>query len=298
MPIRPRWADLKDSSNEETLTEPPLAPSLATDSYRDPPEAGLNDNSSAGLNLQMRCAANLKEAPTDFAFLLGHGRVGGPKAVLAEEESAEAGDASSACRVYGAFACPSILTADSQDSSLDGWRARHATSVNQVPTDFAFLFTNAGEALREEGSISSHARPQAAEPAGGQKRTGQQVHHAPTGKRPRGGDCLIGGVVVAAGGQSPPDADEEAWRRRTDKRRLSVMACKATPEYCAYSRARARAERQAGEPQTPDPLDRSVSKRQWDEEVRLWRAALRKWCSSTCSTAPQQGADGGGTSHA
>ena len=32
-------------------------------------------------------------------------------------------------------------------------------------------------------------------------------------------------------------------------------------------------------PKTPDPTDRTISKRAWEVKLQLWRAAIKQWCS-------------------
>jgi len=103
------------------------------------------------------------------------------------------------------------------------------------------------------------------------KRIGQPGAQAPAGKRSRGGSD--GSVPL----RRLPEASEGTWQRRAEKRQLSVTAGKATPEYAAYTENIPREHRISENPQTPDPMDRTVSKRQWDEGVRLWRLALRQW---------------------
>ena len=73
--------------------------------------------------------------------------------------------------------------------------------------------------------------------------------------------------------QSSTKATEEVWQQRIQKRRSIVSIVKATPEYqgCLAKQVTRR-------PTTPDPDDRSVSKRAWEEKVVIWRTGLRKGC--------------------
>jgi hypothetical protein len=59
--------------------------------------------------------------------------------------------------------------------------------------------------------------------------------------------------------------DEIIWRRRLTKRLAALRFVKATTDYV---RCQAR-------PPTPDPFDRAVSKRRWEQRVQDFRRALR-----------------------
>ena len=103
------------------------------------------------------------------------------------------------------------------------------------------------------------------------------------GPRPEGLHTAAGGQPEAPEGYSQREVDE--WPRREGKRVKAVDLVKASPAYCeAQKRARAasagavapinEAPIPAPEPQTPDPHDRTVSKRSWERVVLEWRAAL------------------------
>ena len=93
------------------------------------------------------------------------------------------------------------------------------------------------------------------------------------------GDGRVGREAQAA---LPPEASEEDWQRRAEKRRAFVALIKATPEYQQFAQAFAARgpderflhENGAQAPRTPDPADRTVSKRHWDQAARLWRLEL------------------------
>ncbi len=59
--------------------------------------------------------------------------------------------------------------------------------------------------------------------------------------------------------------DETIWRRRLAKRLSGVRFVKATPEYAAC----------CSRPPTPDPYDRTVSKRRWERSLKDFRRAIR-----------------------
>merc|ERR1712137_583628 len=81
----------------------------------------------------------------------------------------------------------------------------------------------------------------------------------------------------ANAGTTLPPASEEDWQRRIAKRTGAVATIKGTAEYQAFF-ARGGASALAPgvpAPKTPDPQDRSVSKRNWESSVMEWRTALR-----------------------
>eukprot|EP00927_Polykrikos_kofoidii_P047662 TRINITY_DN41932_c0_g1_i1.p1 TRINITY_DN41932_c0_g1~~TRINITY_DN41932_c0_g1_i1.p1 ORF type:complete len:399 (+),score=79.17 TRINITY_DN41932_c0_g1_i1:99-1295(+) len=102
----------------------------------------------------------------------------------------------------------------------------------------------------------------------------------------------------------PREATEEDWQRRAQKRRNAVAITKASPEYNAFLEVRGRGmdrvvHRTCSDttfvppaPQTPDPEDRSVSKRRWEEDVRRWRAGLLYyWTGEDDTWAADKGGD-------
>merc|ERR1712232_1091159 len=103
-------------------------------------------------------------------------------------------------------------------------------------------------------------------------------------------------TAAAATAEAPlPEASEEDWERRLAKRRNAVASTKATPEYAEFASMRVRGERPAPEdddasappsPRTPEPEDRTVSKRRWEELVRTWRSGLRRWAGTNQEVSP------------
>jgi len=73
-----------------------------------------------------------------------------------------------------------------------------------------------------------------------------------------------------------PEASEEDWHRREEARQKCVQIGKDTDEYRKYIDRRPNKEdRDASEPMTPDPRDRTVSKRRWGQAMNEWRQALK-----------------------
>ena len=70
-----------------------------------------------------------------------------------------------------------------------------------------------------------------------------------------------------AQGRGLADASEEDWQRRQETRRAIVASIKDSPEYLALQAS--------CRPATPDPNDRTISKRSWETQVMRWRNALK-----------------------
>jgi len=71
-----------------------------------------------------------------------------------------------------------------------------------------------------------------------------------------------------------PEATEEEWQHRVEVREKSVAISKETAVYQWYSSLKPREKRANGEPMTPDPRDRTVSKRRWKYLVQCWRTSM------------------------
>ncbi|CAK0863471.1 unnamed protein product, partial [Prorocentrum cordatum] len=96
---------------------------------------------------------------------------------------------------------------------------------------------------------------------------------ASTAPRPRGG---AGAPAPPAPPGQLPEASEEEWRRRAQTRRRAVAACKASLEYRWCEGARLRGECDCDGLRTPDPTDRTTSKRSWKYKMQQWRSELKQ----------------------
>lgn len=84
-----------------------------------------------------------------------------------------------------------------------------------------------------------------------------------------------------AGAQSEvPETTEEDWERRAQTRSRDIARSKMFSEYSCYTDHIPKSEREADEPMTPDPLDRSISKRHWKYRLRGWHSALQRYSES------------------
>jgi len=82
-----------------------------------------------------------------------------------------------------------------------------------------------------------------------------------------------------------PELTQEEWENRRATRERAIAFGKATPEYARYCEVLELGEPEASELATPDPLDRSISKRQWKYIVQLWRTALKRLYGSATDGA-------------
>ena len=84
-----------------------------------------------------------------------------------------------------------------------------------------------------------------------------------------------------AGARSSPAASEEDWQRRLAHRTTGVLAVKDTSVYLDCVRLD---ETLGGavrvRPATPDPSDRSISKRTWEQGMMAWRRSLAAFVGS------------------
>jgi len=71
-----------------------------------------------------------------------------------------------------------------------------------------------------------------------------------------------------------PEATEEEWQHRIQMRCRAVQQIKSTPEYRVHcERKKEGLKLDDLEPKTPDPADRTVSKRTWKYQLHQWRLA-------------------------
>ena len=78
-----------------------------------------------------------------------------------------------------------------------------------------------------------------------------------------------------------PHGEIVLWCRRQAKRLAAVRAVKASKDYTGC----------AVRPATPDPLDRSVSKRCWEKSVQEWRQALRSQARTSAALSTRAAKD-------
>jgi hypothetical protein len=75
-----------------------------------------------------------------------------------------------------------------------------------------------------------------------------------------------------------PEATEDEWQRREDHRVKAIEVGKKTASYQRFCAAVPEKERSLDSciVQTPNPFDRTISKRKWKEIVHEWRKQLWK----------------------
>jgi len=81
-----------------------------------------------------------------------------------------------------------------------------------------------------------------------------------------------------------PSATEEEWQKRSETRTKNVQAAKDKADYKVYLETVPRAERATSSPMTPDPNDRTISKRSWKMDLQKWVKELQSWhARHTCT---------------
>jgi hypothetical protein len=75
-----------------------------------------------------------------------------------------------------------------------------------------------------------------------------------------------------------PLASDEEWETRITKREKEVETIKSLQSYRLYVEVFPHDQREEEDPKTPDPRDRSVSKRMWKWNVEKWRLQLKGRC--------------------
>lgn len=93
-----------------------------------------------------------------------------------------------------------------------------------------------------------------------------------------------------------PEASEEVWQHRADQRQRDIRVVKEAPEYQRHIARKALDGCDEGEPLTPNPFDRTLSKRRWKFSLQQWRKqtgdfALDDDCQSMMTATTETGGD-------
>eukprot|EP00427_Karlodinium_veneficum_P018236 CAMPEP_0169124248 /NCGR_PEP_ID=MMETSP1015-20121227/34221_1 /TAXON_ID=342587 /ORGANISM="Karlodinium micrum, Strain CCMP2283" /LENGTH=240 /DNA_ID=CAMNT_0009187647 /DNA_START=71 /DNA_END=793 /DNA_ORIENTATION=- len=75
-----------------------------------------------------------------------------------------------------------------------------------------------------------------------------------------------------------PFATDQEWEQRIQKREKEVDTIKSLQSYRLYIEVFPPESRSEDDPKTPDPRDRTVSKRMWKWNVEKWRLQLKSRC--------------------
>lgn len=75
------------------------------------------------------------------------------------------------------------------------------------------------------------------------------------------------------------NADETVWRRRCETRHQGIVLMKTNDLY--FQAMWAAHEKNIARPRTPDPFDRSTSKREWEKNMMIWRKELHRIAQSS-----------------
>lgn len=274
-----RWADLRDSSGESVSalhdTAEPLP--VAEDSYDAP---GVFPEAHRAAIQKLDLASRIEVPRLAFASFYPLEAATVPEAVDATQELGSVGIAG--------------VAVGAQESGQHAARRLNAAAPEFTPTLSEVCLASRSQPLSHCASAAGpppldQRQRQAARRRGCRGSGSTRL----LGKRARASDAI--GLEASGdwGGQrgdpeecpSLPPASEDDWLRRSRKRQEMVDNVKATPEYVAFVAVKRRRLAASGDsggtdagtpsPCTPDPLDRSVSKRQWERDLAQWRVGLR-----------------------
>jgi len=291
-----KWADVLECSSDEEFSddEQDVAASLfltADDSYREAPVAALEDSRS-GLNLRVAGLARphyeahqdklAAGAPTDFNFLFERLRPTAPDSAM-EDCSPLNADApefiptlSHDCPVIGFCDIPEICASvPSATGGLQSPRSSRPRGMSSGDSVFEYATPT------KDNTRSSLNQPQSSTKkyGGTRKRIGSaSFFKAPEVKRSRSEERESDKKTRShrKAHMEMPELTQEEWENRRATRQRAIEFGKATSEYARYSEVRMLSEAEASGLATPDPLDRSISKRQWKYTVQQWRTKLKQ----------------------
>lgn len=292
-----KWADLLECSSDEDFSDGEQdfmasVPLSADDSYREAPVAALEDSRSS-LNCRVAGLArphseahqdNLTAAtPTDFNFLFERLRPAEP-ASAREDCSHLNADApefiptlSHDCPVIGFCEIPENCTSV---SSAPGRLHSPRSSRPRVISSGDSVFECATPTKDNYRSALKQPRSSTKKYGGTRKRLGSasMAVKAPEVKRSRSEEREFEKKARShrKAHMEMPELTQEEWENRRATRQRAIEFGKATSEYARYSEVRMHGEGEASGLATPDPLDRSISKRQWKYIVQQWRTKLKQ----------------------
>mmetsp|Transcript_135794 Transcript_135794/g.378442 ORF Transcript_135794/g.378442 Transcript_135794/m.378442 type:complete len:323 (+) Transcript_135794:77-1045(+) len=298
VPLRPRWADLQDSSQEnagDSQPPPPLSQgSYNEDSPEDASRAGLTGRlaraaslapPAAGATQEPRCAdpdtagaASAGDGSTAQSTPHGHGHRVAP-AVLAGQMPPPPGPIVAQTLGVAPSAPMAGVTAAITSAPGGGMQANAGAATGLAPLSWRLRAWRRG--------ATAHGQPQA---AGGEHGALRPVSPPRTPARRRRRNELeqqsslqtpLGKKLRGPPPQTPDASDN--WPRRLQKRRAAIAAIKRMPEYLASVEGRSNGLVRAEDlPLTPEPDDCTVSKRQWEAAVMRWRSLLRHLALPAC----------------
>jgi hypothetical protein len=273
---RVSWADLaSDEEEDEAQQQLGLAllsaPTCLDDSYREAPLQLLED-SRGGLNKQLAAAADLEAGSLDFAFLLR--RIPRPAVAAAPgDEASEDPLPAWQPNVHApefiptlGMTCPvvNVCCTGPAEAAPGRWMAPAGGAPDGSPTK---LDTQAME-TPEKGTEAARSF---------RKKKRPPTLQEPEKKRTRSEERQQQQPLPSPGHHPMPEASEDVWMHRKEIREKAIALGKDSPEYrWFFDRKLQEEDREEGEPVTPDPRDRSLSKRQWKYTVQQWRVKLKQ----------------------
>eukprot|EP00746_Dinoflagellata_sp_MGD_P023695 gnl/MRDRNA2_/MRDRNA2_155579_c0_seq1.p1 gnl/MRDRNA2_/MRDRNA2_155579_c0~~gnl/MRDRNA2_/MRDRNA2_155579_c0_seq1.p1 ORF type:complete len:282 (+),score=47.40 gnl/MRDRNA2_/MRDRNA2_155579_c0_seq1:122-967(+) len=262
----PRWVDLI-GSDDDTLSGPEdcLAP-ITEDSYQGQPNAALDGSKDAPLkNLRL-------DGPLDFGFLFQN-----PK--LKDEEFPV---------LKPREATPTVLEI-AKSINFDGTDSTTNTTIS-TPTTTTPPPERSGHGRSKGKFLMSRGKRNRCRAVSTDTETEIEPELQKAKKNRMGSSDSLNSDVMAnesrtratstiteasTATSSMPEATEEEWQHRIEHRMKMVETGRSTLEYKKYLEAIPKEARGEGRPMTPDPYDRTMSKRTFKTAVNEWRRSLK-----------------------
>eukprot|EP00933_Yihiella_yeosuensis_P045647 TRINITY_DN41043_c0_g1_i1.p1 TRINITY_DN41043_c0_g1~~TRINITY_DN41043_c0_g1_i1.p1 ORF type:complete len:334 (-),score=56.71 TRINITY_DN41043_c0_g1_i1:211-1212(-) len=277
---RSSWADLT-AEELEFDEEVSAAPATFIDdsSYREAPVASLED-SKTGLNLRLSGTRCIDSGPKDFGFLQD-----ARNASASSQASTPTTFSNSKLNVDApefvptlSMVCPlvGVCHVSCEEKSPSDQPLTKEPQDKFTPEKLSKIPTPAWSA-QKTSALTADRRKRRPTPllfqASSMKRTKSEERLI--SKSPEAASCnrhRLSSDTQSLASELSSIATEEDWEHRGRVRSKAITICKQSAEYQWHTESL----KDEDEPSTPNPLDRSISKRQWKHELQRWRNAIKR----------------------
>jgi len=276
VPRRASWADMEASDNEsedEIVAQDICREASVSESTETKPPSGSSSKELLHIFRELKLRGS-SDADTEAGT---SGRSdSGSEAVAEVAEVAEVRGLESTTSWEPNVAAPDFVPTQSMDCQLVGFC--------QVVCESAILFARKPEAspaggcmnFRAAGMLGGNRGVHTGSPMASQSPSAIKL--SPRQIASRSTRSFTEEAVPASSQAGIPEATEEDWERRTERRTLSVKIRKESPEYRLYFEKKLKKESEVDAPLAPDPTDRTISKRKWKYFLQQWSEGF-KMCS-------------------
>lgn len=279
----PRWADIAVSDDDLSDVElyGTQLPTVLEDSYRSKPDSALED-SKTGVNAAMKALTPHshpkvhEDSPKDFGFLLqGRRQCADLELAVLEIDNSDA-----ISEVGSQISSSTFSSPDKLPSKVPRSKQNQNQNQNQKRRKPSGQVTRQNPIQRKRGRVS----PGHAGTLGNKSRcisdSMSEKSDPPLTEDHDSLDSASVGDMSCSVCESDrsllPEATEEEWQRREDYRAKALDLGKQTAAYQRFCAAVPEDERSLDSCiiRTPNPFDRTISKRKWKEIVHEWRKQL------------------------